>query len=172
MKKFLFLIVFLNLVFNQIAIADDFHEYYKSKPAYDIKSFNYENLNRIPIKIKIVSDVTTKKNLVEGQKLIFLTTEDAVLNYKKILPAGSRIIGTVETISQNEIKGIPANLIIGDFKIEYMAQAKLEGQINKQGANRTIWVRALIPVLFPIKGGHAKIKSFETYEIYYTPNSL
>lgn len=172
MKKYLFWVFILNLLVNQSVFADDFHKYYKQQPANAVKNFHYENLNRLPLKIKILSDVSTKKNLEEGQKLVFLTTEDTVLSAKKILPAGSRIIGTVETISKNDIKGTPANLIVGNFKIEYMPKIKLEGQINNQGANRAIWVRPLLPVLFAVKGGHAKIKEVDTYEIYYTPEQL
>lgn len=161
------------MIFLEHAVlADDFHKYYKQVPSYNIKSFNYENLNRLPLKIRIISDVTTKKNLTEGQKLIFLTTEDAVLTHKKVLPAGSRVIGTVETISKNEMKGVPANLTVGSFKIEYMPTVKMEGQINRQGANRALWVKPLLPLLFPVRGGHAKIREKDVYEIYYTPSTL
>ena len=70
------------------------------------------------------------------------------------------------------MKGIPANLIVGDFKIEYMSTVKLEGEINKEGANRAIWVRPLLPLLFPVRGGHAKISADEIFTLYYTPTSI
>ena len=152
--------------------ADDFHRSYKNPNASSIKTFNFSDLNRIPLKIKIISDVTTKKNLTEGQKLIFLTTEDAVLSHKKVLAAGSRVIGTIESVSPNGRQGIPANMVVGNFKIEYMPTIKIEGQIIKQGANRAIWVKPLLPLLFAVKGGHAKIKETETYEVYYTPTTI
>ena len=118
MKKIIYALLLTFLFVNLPCLADDFHKYYSKSPSYAVKNFKYENLKRIPINIKIIEDVTTKKNLSEGQKLIFLTTEDVVLSHKKVLSAGSRIIGTVETISKNEMGGTPANLIAGNFKIE------------------------------------------------------
>ncbi len=170
-RFFSFLIVFVAFAVNS-AFADDFHRTYKQTFSSQILSHNYAELNRIPIKISIINDVSTKKNLVEGQKLVFLTKEDTVLTHKKVLPAGSRIFGTVETISQNEAIGVPSNLIVGNFRIEYMPNLKLEGQIVKQGANRAYWVRPLVPFLFAVRGGHAKIKTTEFYYVHYTPPAI
>lgn len=154
------------------ALADDFHRLYKPLTSDRIKTGNFEELNRIPLKVKAIADVSTKKDLTEGQKIIFLTTEDTVLRHNRVLAAGSRVFGTVETVSKNEMKGVPANLIVGDFKIEYMSTVKLEGEINKEGANRAIWVRPLLPLLFPVRGGHAKINADEIFTLYYTPTSI
>lgn len=168
-------ILILSLVFGMsvnYAIADDFHRFYKPLPSDRIRTGNFEELNRIPLKIKSIDDVSTKKNLTEGQKITFLTTEDTVLRHNKVLAAGSRVFGTVETVSQNEMKGIPANLTVGNFKIEYMSSVKLEGEIRKEGANRAIWVCPLLPVLFPIRGGHAKIDADEEFTLYYTPTAI
>lgn len=168
-------ILIFSTIFSMVltpAWADDFHRYYKPLPSNKIKTGNFEELNRIQLKIKSIEDISTKQDLEEGQKLIFLTTEDTVLKHNKVLAAGSRIIGKVETISKNEIKGVPANLIVGDFKIEYMSNIKLEGQIKKEGANRALWVYPMLPILFPVKGGHAKINSNDEYILYYTPTSL
>ena len=133
---------------------------------------DFENLNRIPVKLKIISGISTKNNIFEGQRLIFTTTEDAVLTHKNVLPAGSRVFGIVETISENEKFGIPANLIVGNFRIEYMPKIKLEGQILKIGKNRTKWIKPLSPLLFYIKGGQAKILEDEIFEVYYTPKDI
>lgn len=154
------------------ALADDFHRLYKPLTSDRIRTGNFEELNRIPLKVKAIADVSTKKGLTEGQKIIFLTTEDTVLRHNKVLAAGSRVFGKVETVSPNEMKGIPANLIVGDFKIEYMSTVKLEGEINKEGANRAIWVRPLLPLLFPVRGGHAKIDADEVFTLYYTPTAI
>ena len=134
--------------------------------------YDFENLNRIPLKLKILDEISTKSNIFEGQKLVFTTTEDAVITHKTVLPAGSRVFGIVETISPCEKSGIPANLIVGDFKIEYMPTIKLEGEILKTGANRTYWVKPLLPILFYIKGGQAKLSVNEIYQIYYTPKDI
>lgn len=133
---------------------------------------DFESLDRIPMKLKILSDVSTKTNLFEGEKLVFTTTEDVVLTHKKILPAGSRVLGMVETISECEKSGIPANLIVGNFKIEYMPSIKINGQILKVGADRTIWARPLLPLFFSVKGGNAKITRDEIFEVYYIPKDI
>lgn len=133
---------------------------------------DFEALNRIPMKLKILSEISTKSDIFEGQKLVFTTTEDVVLTHKKVLPAGSRVFGTVETISQCEKSGIPANLIIGNFKIEYMPTVKINGQILKVGANRSVWVRPLYPLFFAVKGGQAKILPNEIFEVYYIPKDI
>ena len=172
MKKFWLIILSFFILGASAVFADDFHKFYKHVSANATKNYNYEDLNRLPLKIRIMSDISTKKNLAEGQRIVFLTTEDAVLSHKKVLPAGSRIFGRVETLSNNERMGIPANLIIGNFKIEYMPSVKLDGTINKQGANRTIWVKPLAPLFFAVKGGHAKVKTTEIYEVYYSPKAI
>lgn len=172
MKKYISFIFCFFVLSATMACADDFHRFYRQNPSNYCKAYKFEDLNKIPLKLNIISDVTTKKNLTEGQKLLFLTTEDVVLSHKKVLPAGSRVFGRVETISKNEMMGIPANLIVGNFKIEYMPTIELQGSINKQGANRSIWVKPLAPILFAVRGGHAKIKVQDTYEIYYIPKYL
>lgn len=171
LKKIILLSAIFCMSLNAVQ-ADDFHRLYKPLTSDRIKTGNFEELNRIPLKVKAIADVTTKKNLSEGQKIIFLTTEDTVLRHNRVLAAGSRVFGKVETVSMNEIKGVPANLIVGDFKIEYMSTVKLEGEIHKQGANRAIWVRPLFPLLFPVRGGHAKIDAEEVFTLYYTPTSI
>ena len=69
--------------------------------------------------------------------------------------------------------GVPADLVIGSFTLNGVP---LGGEINKTGANRSLWVYPCmygtlwffgIGVLFiPIRGGHAKIKTTETYTLY------
>lgn len=165
-----FLVILAFCCSLNFSYADDFHRTYRNVYSNRIKTPKYEELNRIPLNLQIISDISTKSNLTEGQKVVFLTRENVVLTHKKVLPAGSRVFGTVETISQNEPLGVPANLIIGNFKIEYMPTIKLEGQIIKQGANRTYWT--FNPIFFAVRGGHAKIKSDEIYTVYYTPPAL
>ena len=172
MKKFWLIILSFLFLGASSVFADDFHKYYKQLNANSAKTYNYEDLNRIPIKVRIMSDITTKKNLEEGQRIVFLTTEDTVLSHKKVLKAGSRVFGRVETISKNGMMGIPANLIIGNFKIEYMSTVKPEGTIVKQGANRAIWVKPLAPIFFAVRGGHAKVKTTEVFELYYSPKAI
>lgn len=162
---FLFIIFLTNAAFSAELKKTDYSVLSSS-------SFNFEELNRIPLKLKIISEISTKDNLIEGQKLIFLTTENVVLSHKKVLPAGSRVLGVVETISDREKSGVPANLIIGNFKIEYIPSAKISGRIVLSGTDRTDLVRMFKPFLFAVKGGHAKISSDGTFVVWYIPQDI
>ncbi len=132
--------------------------------------FNIENLT--PLLIKPVNTFSTKRKLQEGDQVFFETANAIKINgvyYKK----GTRIKARVETVSQNKMWGVPSDLVIGNFSIDNIP---LYGEISKTGANRALW---LYPAIYAtsflfgasslfafIRGGHAKIKTGETYTIY------
>ena len=183
-----------NLKFKPVSykpIKDNFAEQNKNKGIYSAKTVNYQesipkaanktfskkiviidqnSMTAIPIKIK--APFTTKAKAQEGDFLDFETTKDTTLN-KKHYPAGTTVKARVENISLNKSMGVPADLIIGNFTLNGVP---LGGEINKTGANRSLWVYPCmygtlwffgIGVLFiPIRGGHAKIKTTETYTLY------
>lgn len=140
---------------------------------YKTKDYNYAKDIFTPIKIKPVQNYCSKK-LKEGENLKFLLVED-IKNKQEVLVSKNTIIhARVENISPNEPKGIPADLIIGNFVLE---NQELYGQICKTGASRFYWVRPLanftssvIPfsnyAINLIRGGHAKIRKNQIYEIY------
>lgn len=122
------------------------------------------------IKISPIKNYTTKNSLL-GDKLDFVLMNDVKINnvlYKK----GHQISAKVENISQNGAYGVPSDVVIGNFTIEKQV---LDGNITKQGANRSIWVYPtayiLLPFfgvglfILPIRGGHAKLCSNKVYEI-------
>ena len=79
----------------------------------------------------------------------------------------------VELISPNQARGVPADIILGNFMLDN--KIPLEGQIKATGANRSLWVYPasyLLSVFFftglfiyPIRGGHAKIKPKNIYKL-------
>ena len=121
--------------------------------------------------IRIVRPFTTKSKPLEGSYLEFVTVRD--VKYKnKVYPAGTVIKGRIETVSQNDMNGDPANVVIGSFDMDGVP---LLGEISKTGADRMLWLKPLsfavgifgIPgfLLMFVRGGHAKITPKETYTI-------
>jgi len=78
------------------------------------------------------------------------------------------------------MNGVPAIIILDKFEIQGLDKSKLKGTYTKKGQNRGLLVFpikwALTPIPFVgsitnvILGGHAKIKTKNTVEIYYFPD--
>lgn len=171
---------------NQTTTTDEFAEK-TLKNCKQIKVQKYSDFDcdltkRVPVKIKITKNITTRKDLEEGQYLDFIVADDVKVNNKTIIPKSSTIKALVETISPNQAVGVPADLDIGQFTVvkPNRAEIPLDGTIHKVGANRALWLYpaacgAMIfffagLLLLPIRGGHAKIKTNQTYEVYYIPS--
>ena len=124
------------------------------------------------IKVSPLKYYTTRKELFEGKIIDFILVEDVKIN-NKLYKKGTLIKARVETLSQNSAYGVPADLVIGNFTLPN--NFILHGNITKQGANRAIWVYPtgyiLMPfffiglLIFPIRGGHAKLKPEKVYDI-------
>ena len=131
---------------------------------------NFDKAAEIPVKIK--KYYTTRSKMDEGDFLEFETVKDLTL-HKKFYPAGSTVMARIETISLNKAWGVPSDLIVGNFSIDNIP---LYGEINKVGANRSLWVYPCTygflfffgaGLLFiPIRGGHAKITRNQIYTLY------
>ena len=124
------------------------------------------------IKVSPLNYHTTRKNLAEGDIIDFILIEDTKIEnitYKK----GTTIKARIETLSQNGAYGVPADLVVGNFTLPN--KKVLNGQIERQGANRALWVYPVgytltcfffigLPI-FTIRGGHVKLKPEKVYEI-------
>ena len=131
-----------------------------------------EDENNI-VRIKIKERISTKSKPEEGQKILFTTVDTIKIN-NKIYPAGTTVNGRIETISQNDIWGAPAEIILGNFSIDGIP---LYGEINKTGFNNTLWVKPLAyagGIFFGtgfffmfLRGGHAKIKQDEIFSLHF-----
>lgn len=144
-----------------------------------IKELNQQKVNLdldkssiYKIKVSPSKYQTTRRNLYEGDYIDFILREDVEINnitYKK----GTKIKARVETISKNGAYGVPADLVVGNFTLPN--NQVLNGQIERQGANRALWVYPvgymLTPFfllglfIFPIRGGHAKLYARKVYEV-------
>lgn len=132
---------------------------------------------QIPVRMKIAANVSTRKKITEGDSILFKTLEDVKIS-EKTLPKGTTIVGRIETISESDKMGTPANLIIDNFYVQDNPNICFYGNITKTGANRSLWVYPLYQagnimfyvagfVFVPIHGGHAKISTNETYTVFY-----
>lgn len=147
------------------------------------QEYDIDPTRRIPVKLKVEQEFTTKSNLEEGQIIEFKTADGVKVGNKVFIPKDTKITGRVETVSMNEMFGVPADLIIEKFVVKSANNEEfpLEGaSLKRTGANRSIWVYPLFycgcmffgagVAFIPIRGGHAKLKTKDTYQVYYCPN--
>ena len=138
----------------------------------------------MPIELKVIRNISTKRELKEGKTITFKTVNDVVIN-GKVLPRGTKVTGKVELVSASDKMGTPFNIVIDNFNVkdpevnnENDNSIRFHGTISKAGANRAVWVYPLYQagnlVLYvagfafvPIHGGHAKLLTSETYTVYY-----
>ncbi len=188
-KKFLkFFIIFTFLVFPALAYASDIiqdqlvEETLSGKEfenPYKPYKYNYEDTRVIPIRLSVISDINSEKDIQEGQDVVFIVKNDVYFKGKKIIKKGDKVYATVETILKSGMNGIPASIIFNDFKFDGLESGKFTDTYEKFGQDRSLWVYPLKWVLTPlpptgsltnfIKGGHAKLKTREIIEIYYHP---
>ncbi len=142
--------------------------------------YNYEDTKRIPVYLSVFADINSEKDIVEGQKVVFIVKNDVYQNGIIIIKKNDIVQAKVETIIKSGMNGIPASIIFGDFQFENLDSAKFSDTYEKYGQDRSLWVFPLKWALTPlpptgsltnfIKGGHAKLKEKEEITIYYHPN--
>lgn len=158
---------------KQAQIVDNLaKEIDKSKISTEVKKIVVNNFADGKIKVSPLNYHTTRQNLSEGDIIDFVLVEDIKIEnvfYKK----GTTIKARIETLSQNGAYGVPADLVVGNFTLPN--KKVLNGQIERQGANRALWVYPVgytltcfffigLPI-FAIRGGHVKLKPEKVYEI-------
>lgn len=168
-----------NICIND-TLADKTLKNVSAKPKKAKLNFDFEVVKQTPVKIAITNNITSKKDLTEGQELNFRVVDDVSIDNNLVLKKDALVTAKLETISLNQAFGVPADILIDDFKIvSNQTEINLDGSIHKIGANRSLWV---YPVgymgcfffgagllLFPIRGGHAKIRTKDVYQVYYVP---
>ena len=142
--------------------------------------YNFESTHRIPIKLGIVTPITTKgEKLYEGQVLQFKVLQDTYCKRKTFLKKGTIINGRIETLITAGMNGFPAEIILGGFEIPGAKSSQLVDTYTKKGQNRCFivypikWALTILPqtgsLTNLIKGGHAIIKAKDEIDIYYYP---
>ena len=158
---------------KQNAITDNLVNYInKTTVSAVVKNEIDFNLEQGKIKVSPIKRYTTRTGLYEGESIDFVLVQDVKIK-DKLYKKGELIRARVETVSKNMAYGVPADLVISNFVLP--DKILLSGQIERQGANRALWVYPtgyiLMPFfllgafIFPIRGGHAKLYPSKTYEV-------
>ncbi len=144
------------------------------------KHYNYASTRRIPIRLAIIADIKSEKDITEGQTVVFRALNDIWHNRQPILKKDDLVQAKVETIIKSGMNGIPASIIFGDFKFDNIESSRVLDEYEKFGQDRSLWVYPMkwaLTILPPsgsltnfIKGGHAKLKTNEVIELYYYPD--
>lgn len=141
--------------------------------------YNYQSTEKIPIKLTAKEKINSEKEVYEGQQLDFTVKSNVYYNNNIVIAKDTPVSARVETIIKSGMNGIPASIIIGNFKIENIEKGKISDFCEIEGQNRSLWVFPLKWALTPvpptgsltnfIKGGHAKLNTDDIVEIYYYP---
>lgn len=133
----------------------------------------FSDENAISVKIGIKKYLTTRQKIDDGDYVEFETKSEVKLG-NKVYPAGTLVKARVELVSRNKIWGVPSDITIGNFSID---DKLLIGEIDKIGANRSLWLRPTVCLLtlffglgtlfIPVRGGHAKILPRQIYTLHY-----
>ena len=149
------------------------------KPVQNLK-YDYTEVDKVPINLQIQKPITTKNDsVVEGQLIDFVVREDVKYNHSVIVPKGTKVTAVVQTYQSRGMNGIPAIIVLDNFKIPNIEQYKLKDVYIKRGQDRSYivfpikWALTLIPFAGYstnlILGGHAQIKKKHNVIIYYYP---
>ena len=69
------------------------------------------------VMVNIKKYFTTRQNADEGDYIEFETINEVKIN-NKTYPAGSTVRARIETLSLNQIWGVPSDLVVGNFSID------------------------------------------------------
>lgn len=140
---------------------------------------NFESTVKLPVKLSIVNEIHSERDVYEGQQIDFKVLQtvrynDVIINRGDIVPARVKVVIT------SGMNGIPASIIFGDFKIKGVSPNQLDDTYELFGQDRSLFVFPLKWALTPlpptgsltnfIKGGHVKVKKNKVITIYYHPN--
>lgn len=155
----------------------DLHEFLPKHTSQDYANYKKKivadrsNLKQVEIKVRFFLS-TSDSDIEEGDFVEFETLKPVTIK-DKTYPKGTLVKGRIETISKNKTKGVPADIVVGNFTID---NHKLIGEIAKTGANRSLWVYpascagacffGLGALLLFIRGGHAKISPTERFILH------
>lgn len=182
-KTFTLILIFILSGISVLAIDDDFVNKTllncKCEKPISYNNYNYEDYTKVPIKLRITENIKDNK-VYEGQKITFIVQQDVIYKNKTIISNGTVVKAQVETIITSGMNGIPASIIIGSFCIPNINQNLVTNSYEITGQDRSLivfplkWALTILPPTGSltnfIKGGHAKLKSTKTIEIYYYPN--
>ena len=115
-----YLLFFSFPAFSQVLLRDEFVEETlagKELPSDKINiNYNYEDLECIPIKLKIDKKLSTKELLQEGDTIVFRIRQDVKQDRKIILRKDTIVTAKIEAFLSRGMNGIPGQIIIDNFE--------------------------------------------------------
>ena len=180
-----FLLTFFILIFSPICFANiDLDDFARSTltnsalPQTNLE-YDYSGTTKLPIKMKLVKDYGTEKDVYEGQKVELQVIEDVVYQKKTLIKKGSKASAKVNVIISTGMNGIPASVILEDFNIAGIDSKQLIDRFEFFGQDRSLLVFPLkwaLTPLYPsgsltnfIMGGHVRLKPRKIIAIDYYP---
>lgn len=151
----------------------------KDSEGQSVLPYDFSSTESVPITLSITKEISTKDEIIEGQKLEFRVLKDVYYKNQLIVKKNDLITATLETIVTSGMNGFPAEIIVGNFEIPGVKSSQLQGVYIKKGQNRCFWVYPLkwaltfIPFVGSltnfIMGGHARLKTSDIVTLYYFP---
>lgn len=182
-KLFLIIITcFITLTCSAEILQDDFAtiSLKNAKTSYKHTKYNYENTDKVPIKLVISEKIKSEKDLYEGQIVEFKLIKHLIYKNKIIAKRGAIVPARVKMIITSGMNGIPASIIFEDFQIPNTQPHQITEMYEIYGQDRSLivfplkWALTFLPPTGSltnfIKGGHAKLKPNKIITLYYYPN--
>ncbi len=140
-------------------------------------NYNYQNIEIIPIKLSILTPIKSEKKVYEGQSIEFKSVDDVIYNDKIILKKDEKVTARIETIIKNGMNGIPASVVLGNFKAENLDENNFQYDYEKYGLDLSLlvfplkWALTFLPPTGSltnfIKGGHVSFKKNKIITVNY-----
>ncbi|MBQ9245025.1 hypothetical protein IJ182_02015 [bacterium] len=184
----IFLLLALNLFINPLfakellndSLSDSLKNIKIDKPSTNTK-YNYQSFEKVAIPLRISEKISTKDTeMYDNRPLVFYVSDNVKFKGKTILQRGTKFTANVSTYMSRGMNGIPATLVIENFKSHNIDSKKLKGIYIKKGLNLTPLVLPIKWMLTPfpgvgtltnfIVGGNATINPNDEIIIYYYPN--
>lgn len=150
-----------------------------SEKIYTNTIYNYESTEKIPIKMTFVEKLGTEKDVYEGEVVHLKLLKSVVWKDKTIAEKDSLATAKIGIIISTGMNGIPASVILEDFKISDIPQKKLTETFEIFGQDRSLlvfplkWALTFLPPTGSltnfIMGGHVKLKPKKIITVYYYP---
>lgn len=141
--------------------------------------YDYSGTAKLPIKMKLVKDYGSEKDVYEGQELKLKIIKDVIYNKQVVIKKDTEALAKVNITVSTGMNGIPASVILNDFKIPGIDSKQLIDEYELFGQDRSLLVFPLkwaLTPLYPsgsltnfIMGGHARLKPSKVITIYYYP---
>jgi hypothetical protein len=141
--------------------------------------YNYNSTEKIPIKLAFVDNLGTEKDVYEGETINLKLLKSVIWKDEIIAPKDSTITAKVGIIIPPGMNGIPASIILEDFKFNNISKKQITNSFELFGQDRSLFVFPLKWALTPlpptgsltnfIMGGHVKLKPSKVITLYYYP---